>query len=158
MAWLSCLSWVGPAQQQLWCGNECLSNVKCRNQITLKMPAVGFLVYLRFNVNYRHRARRNRCKPLASFLTIPVACSSPRTCLLTLSLINYFSMSNVLQILPHLWQLKMGMVNAYLLETDDGVLLVDAGWPNRTEAIFNAVQESGHIRLISGIWFSRTVI
>jgi len=38
----------------------------------------------------------------------------------------------------------MGMVNAYLLETDDGVLLVDAGWPNRTEAIFNAVQESGH--------------
>jgi len=67
-------------------------------------------------------------------------------------------MSNVLQILSHLWQLKMGMVNAYLLETDDGVLLVDAGWPNRTEAIFNAVQESGHIRLISGIWFSRTVI
>ena len=53
-------------------------------------------------------------------------------------------MSNVLQISPHLWQLKMGMVNAYLLETDDGVLLVDAGWPNRTEAIFNAVQESGH--------------
>jgi glyoxylase-like metal-dependent hydrolase (beta-lactamase superfamily II) len=38
----------------------------------------------------------------------------------------------------------MGMVNVYLLETDDGALLVDAGWPNRTEAIFNAVQESGH--------------
>jgi glyoxylase-like metal-dependent hydrolase (beta-lactamase superfamily II) len=53
-------------------------------------------------------------------------------------------MSNVLQISPHLWQLKMGMVNAYLLETDDGVLLVDAGWPNKTEAIFKAVQESGH--------------
>ena len=53
-------------------------------------------------------------------------------------------MSNVWQISPHLWQLKMGMVNAYLLETDDGVLLVDAGWPNKTEAIFKAVQESGH--------------
>ena len=45
---------------------------------------------------------------------------------------------------PHLWQLKMGMVNAYLLETEDGLLLVDAGWPNKTEAIFKEVQESGH--------------
>lgn len=53
-------------------------------------------------------------------------------------------MSNGLQISPHLWQLKMGMVNAYLLETDDGLLLVDAGWPNKTEVLFKAVQESGH--------------
>src|SRR5215472_17529646 len=53
-------------------------------------------------------------------------------------------MSNISQISPHVWQLKMGMVNAYLLETGDGVLLVDAGWPNKTEAIFKAVQESGH--------------
>jgi glyoxylase-like metal-dependent hydrolase (beta-lactamase superfamily II) len=53
-------------------------------------------------------------------------------------------MSNVLQISPHLWQLKMGMVNAYLLETKDGLLLVDAGWPNKTETIFKRVQESGH--------------
>jgi len=53
-------------------------------------------------------------------------------------------MSSVFQISPHLWQLKMGMVNAYLLETDDGVLLVDAGWPNKTEVIFKAVKESGH--------------
>jgi glyoxylase-like metal-dependent hydrolase (beta-lactamase superfamily II) len=53
-------------------------------------------------------------------------------------------MSHALPISPHLWQLKMGMVNAYLLETEDGLLLVDAGWPNRTEAIFNAVRESGH--------------
>jgi glyoxylase-like metal-dependent hydrolase (beta-lactamase superfamily II) len=55
-----------------------------------------------------------------------------------------FFMSNVLQISSRLWQLKMGMVNACLLETDDGVLLVDAGWPNKTEVIFKAVQESGH--------------
>jgi glyoxylase-like metal-dependent hydrolase (beta-lactamase superfamily II) len=53
-------------------------------------------------------------------------------------------MPNVLQISPRLWQLKMGMVNAYLLETDDDLLLVDAGWPNKTEAIFKAVHESGH--------------
>ena len=52
-------------------------------------------------------------------------------------------MSNALEISRHLWQLKMGMVNAYLLETDDGLLLVDAGWPNKAEAIFKAVQESG---------------
>jgi len=38
----------------------------------------------------------------------------------------------------------MGMVNAYLLETDDGLLLVDAGWPNKTEVIFKTVHESGH--------------
>lgn len=53
-------------------------------------------------------------------------------------------MSNVLQISPRLWLLKMGMVNAYLIETDDGLLLVDAGWPNKIEAIFQGVQESGH--------------
>ena|SRR5215831_2199040 len=39
---------------------------------------------------------------------------------------------------------KMGMVKAYLLETDDSLLLVDAGWPNKTEVLFKVVQESGH--------------
>jgi glyoxylase-like metal-dependent hydrolase (beta-lactamase superfamily II) len=53
-------------------------------------------------------------------------------------------MSHFLQITPRLWLLKMGMVNAYLLEADDGLLLVDAGWPNKTETIFKCVQESGH--------------
>ena len=60
------------------------------------------------------------------------------------SLTRVFLTSSVLQISPRLWQLKMGMVNSYLLETDDGLLLVDAGWPNKTEVIFKAVQESGH--------------
>src|SRR6516225_3990649 len=54
-------------------------------------------------------------------------------------------MSNVLQITPRLWQLKMGMVNSFLLKTDDGLLMIDAGWPNKTEKIFAAVRESGHI-------------
>jgi glyoxylase-like metal-dependent hydrolase (beta-lactamase superfamily II) len=53
-------------------------------------------------------------------------------------------MSNVLQITPRLWQLKMGMVNSFLLKTDDGLLMIDAGWPNKTDKIFAAVRESGH--------------
>jgi glyoxylase-like metal-dependent hydrolase (beta-lactamase superfamily II) len=53
-------------------------------------------------------------------------------------------MSNVLQITPRLWQLKLGMVNSFLLQTDDGLLMIDAGWPNNTERIFAAVRESGH--------------
>jgi glyoxylase-like metal-dependent hydrolase (beta-lactamase superfamily II) len=53
-------------------------------------------------------------------------------------------MSNALQITPRLWQLKMAMVNSFLLKTDDGLLLIDAGWPNKTDKIFAAVRESGH--------------
>ncbi len=53
-------------------------------------------------------------------------------------------MSNVLQITPRLWQLKMGMVNSFLLKTDDALLMIDAGWPNKTEEIFAAVRESAH--------------
>ena len=53
-------------------------------------------------------------------------------------------MPNVLQVTPSVWQLKMGMVNSYLLETEDGLLLIDAGWPNKIDKIFAAVRESGH--------------
>ena len=53
-------------------------------------------------------------------------------------------MSNAIQISRDLWQLKIGTVNAYLLETMDGLVLIDAGWPNKTEALFQAVQDSGH--------------
>jgi glyoxylase-like metal-dependent hydrolase (beta-lactamase superfamily II) len=52
-------------------------------------------------------------------------------------------MSNAVQISRDLWELKMGMVNAYLLETMDGLVLIDAGWPNKTDTIFSAVQDSG---------------
>jgi len=38
----------------------------------------------------------------------------------------------------------MGMVNSFLLKTDDGLLLIDAGWPHKTEKLFAAVRESGH--------------
>ena len=67
-------------------------------------------------------------------------------------------MSNALQISRDLWQLKMAMVNAYLLQTEDGLVLVDAGWPNKTDLIFKAVHDSGYDPKPSGIWFSRTVI
>jgi glyoxylase-like metal-dependent hydrolase (beta-lactamase superfamily II) len=53
-------------------------------------------------------------------------------------------MANVLQITPRLWQLNMGMVNSFLLKTDDGLLMIDAGWPNKTETIFAAVRKSDH--------------
>jgi hypothetical protein len=33
------------------------------------------------------------------------------------------------------------MVNAYLLEATDCLVLIDAGWPGKTDAIFQAVHE-----------------
>jgi glyoxylase-like metal-dependent hydrolase (beta-lactamase superfamily II) len=43
-----------------------------------------------------------------------------------------------------LWELKMGTVNACLLETGDGLALIDSGWPDKTEALFQAVRDAGH--------------
>jgi len=57
---------------------------------------------------------------------------------------NFEFMSSGLQISSRLWQLKMGMVNSYLLKSNDGLVLVDAGWPNKTERLFSAVRETGH--------------
>jgi glyoxylase-like metal-dependent hydrolase (beta-lactamase superfamily II) len=53
-------------------------------------------------------------------------------------------MADVLQVSRKLWLLKMGMVNAYLLETEDGLALIDAGWPGKSQVLFKAVQASGH--------------
>ena len=53
-------------------------------------------------------------------------------------------MPNALQIPPRLWQLKLGVVNSFLLETEDGLLLIDTGYPNSTEKLFAAVHETGH--------------
>jgi len=53
-------------------------------------------------------------------------------------------MPNTLQITPRLWQLKLGVVNSFLLETKDGLLLIDTGYPNSTEKLFAAVHETGH--------------
>lgn len=49
-------------------------------------------------------------------------------------------MSKAIQITPRLWQLKMGNINAYLITSDDGLILVDSGWPNQADEIFSAVR------------------
>lgn len=53
-------------------------------------------------------------------------------------------MANAVQLTPRLWQLKLNLVNCYLLETEDGLLLIDTGYPNSTDKLFAAVWESGH--------------
>ena len=37
----------------------------------------------------------------------------------------------------------MGMANAYLIEGDDGLTLIDAGFPNKEEAVFDAIRGLG---------------
>ena len=37
----------------------------------------------------------------------------------------------------------MGMANAYLIEGDDGLTLIDAGFPNKEEAVFEAIRGLG---------------
>ncbi len=37
----------------------------------------------------------------------------------------------------------MGMANAYLIEGDDGLTLIDAGYPNKEAAVFGAIRELG---------------
>ncbi len=50
----------------------------------------------------------------------------------------------IVQLTPRLWQLKLNLVNCYLLETEDGLLLIDTGYPNSADKLFAAVRESGH--------------
>jgi len=53
-------------------------------------------------------------------------------------------MATTLQITPRLWQLKLGVVNSFLLDTEDGLLLIDTGYPNNADKLFMAVRETGH--------------
>jgi glyoxylase-like metal-dependent hydrolase (beta-lactamase superfamily II) len=53
-------------------------------------------------------------------------------------------MANYIKVTPQLWQLKLGAVNSYLLKTEDGLLLVDSGYPNKTEQLYAAVKETGN--------------
>lgn len=48
------------------------------------------------------------------------------------------------QLTPRLWQLKLNLVNCYLLETADGLLLIDTGYPNSTDKLFAAGRAAGH--------------
>jgi glyoxylase-like metal-dependent hydrolase (beta-lactamase superfamily II) len=38
---------------------------------------------------------------------------------------------------------SMGMANAYLVEGDDGLTLIDAGFPNKQEAVFETIRGLG---------------
>lgn len=59
-------------------------------------------------------------------------------------------MATTRQITPRLWQLKLGVVNSFLLNTGDGLLLIDTGYPGSADKLFSAVRETGrdpaHIR------------
>jgi glyoxylase-like metal-dependent hydrolase (beta-lactamase superfamily II) len=47
------------------------------------------------------------------------------------------------QIGPGLFEVSLGVVNMFLLESDDGLTLVDTGYPNSTDRILAAVTEMG---------------
>src|SRR6516165_8500264 len=40
--------------------------------------------------------------------------------------------------------IPMGMANAFLIEGDDGLTLIDAGYPNKEVAVFDAIRGLGH--------------
>ena len=49
------------------------------------------------------------------------------------------------------------MANAYLIEGDDGLTLIDAGFPNKQVAVFAAITGLGRsTRLSLSTWFSLT--
>jgi glyoxylase-like metal-dependent hydrolase (beta-lactamase superfamily II) len=53
-------------------------------------------------------------------------------------------MSKITQVSSRLWRIEIGIVNVYLIRTDDGLVLVDAAWPNKTDEIFEGVRQTGH--------------
>ncbi|HEY1068608.1 MAG TPA: MBL fold metallo-hydrolase [Pirellulales bacterium] len=46
-------------------------------------------------------------------------------------------------VVPGVHQISLGAVNAYLLESPDGLTLIDAGFPNNEKAILKAVESLG---------------
>ena len=46
-------------------------------------------------------------------------------------------------IIPGIYSINLGFVRAFLLETEDGLILVDAGMPNRSEKILAAIGSLG---------------
>lgn len=50
----------------------------------------------------------------------------------------------VRQIVPGLFECSLGVVNVFLLEDDDGLVLIDTGYPNSADKILGLVAEVGH--------------
>lgn len=47
------------------------------------------------------------------------------------------------RIVKGLFLVPMGNANAFLIEDDDGLALIDAGYPNQEEAVFTAITAAG---------------
>ena len=47
-------------------------------------------------------------------------------------------------VVPGLYELALGQVNAHLLETADGLVLIDTGYPGNGETIVAAIRSLGH--------------
>jgi len=48
------------------------------------------------------------------------------------------------RVIPGVHVVPMGMVNAFLIEGDEGLTLIDAGFPNKEAAVFEAIRGLGH--------------
>lgn len=48
------------------------------------------------------------------------------------------------QLAPGLYELSLGMVNVLLLESEDGLVLFDTGYPNMADKILAGIAELGH--------------
>jgi glyoxylase-like metal-dependent hydrolase (beta-lactamase superfamily II) len=46
-------------------------------------------------------------------------------------------------ILPSLYRLRLGLVNAFLIEDENELILIDAGYPGYTQKILRAVRQAG---------------
>ena len=47
------------------------------------------------------------------------------------------------QITKNIYQIKLGMVNAFLIEDNNGLTLIDTGYKNSTDKIFDAIKKGG---------------
>src|SRR5262245_13031225 len=47
------------------------------------------------------------------------------------------------QIAPGLFEIALGPVNVFLLETEDGLALIDTGFPNKADQILNEIRQLG---------------
>lgn len=47
------------------------------------------------------------------------------------------------EVVPNLYRIPLGIVNAYLIRDDRGLTLIDAGLPNRSDAILEAIASLG---------------
>jgi glyoxylase-like metal-dependent hydrolase (beta-lactamase superfamily II) len=49
-----------------------------------------------------------------------------------------------MQVSTRLWQIEIGIVNVFLIKTNDGLVLVDAAWPNKADAVLEGVRRTGN--------------